>query len=377
MGPRLGKRLLFWVPLFLLFLLALPLAAHAATQVEVTGLVVNLRAGPGTDYPVVGQVSRGTRLVVVGEARGWYNVALPDGRRAFIAGWLARPLEEAVPSRGITAREDKPVSSPAAPPNSVEVTGSVVNLRAGPGTDYPVVGQVSRGTRLVVVGEARGWYNVVLPDGRRAFIAGWLARPREEAISSRGGEERLIPSALAGKKIALDPGHGGSDPGAIGPTGYQEKGFTLAVARLLAAELRSRGAQVLLTRDRDVDVGLYARAAMANDWGADVFLSIHADASFNSSARGISTWYRREGATAEDRRLAQCLQEALVKELGLADRGLFTANFVVLRESSMPAALVEIGFISNSDEEALLRTPEFQARAAKALVDGLERYFSS
>ncbi|RDV82132.1 N-acetylmuramoyl-L-alanine amidase [Ammonifex thiophilus] len=292
MGPWFGRRLLSGVPLFLLFLLALPLVARAATRVEVSGSVVNLRAGPGTDYPVIGQVSRGTLLAVIGEARGWYNVVLPDGRRAFIAGWLARPLGEAAPSRG--------------------------------------------------------------------------------------GEERLIPSALAGKKIALDPGHGGSDPGAVGPTGFQEKEFTLGVARLLAVRLRERGAQVLLTRDRDTDVGLRARVRMANDWGADVFLSVHANASTDSSVAGLSTWYCPVGGNPEEScRLAQCLQKALVGELQLPDLGVRTANFFVTKYTQMPAALVEIGFISNPYEESLLKTPEFQAKAAKALADGLERYFSS
>ncbi|MGO0121950.1 N-acetylmuramoyl-L-alanine amidase [Desulfothermobacter acidiphilus] len=373
-----------WVPLLLLVLF-LPLPAQAAGMVEVTGDVVNLRAGPGTDYPVLGQVEQGTQLAVIGEARGWYNVLLADGRRAFIAGWLVRLLEPAAlaaPSRGIQAQQERPSTASAAGPSTVEVTGDVVNLRAGPGTDYPVLGQVEQGAQLAVIGEARGWYNVLLADGRRAFIAGWLVSGGGAAYAnvplvSRGGENRPLPSVLAGKKIVIDPGHGGSDPGAIGPTGYQEKAFTLAVARLLATKLRERGAQVLLTRDSDVTLDLAPRVEKANCWEADAFLSIHANASTDSSVAGLSTWYCPSGFCPKGSSyLARCVQEAMVQELQLPDLGVRTANFYVVRYTQMPAVLAEVGFISNPGEESLLRTPEFQERVAQALVSGLERFFA-
>ncbi|MGQ9513340.1 N-acetylmuramoyl-L-alanine amidase family protein [Thermodesulfitimonas sp.] len=133
---------------------------------------------------------------------------------------------------------------------------------------------------------------------------------------------RVVPGPLytmAGKVIVLDPGHGGSDPGAIGPTGLQEKDFNLAVARLAAEELTRRGARVYLTRTDDVYVDLYSRAALANNLGAGAFVSVPANAWGNPNEvdcmAGTSTWYapvtdpalRKAGSE----HLAECLQKNL------------------------------------------------------------------
>ena len=177
-------------------------------------------------------------------------------------------------------------------------------------------------------------------------------------------------------KIMIDPGHGGQDPGAVGPTGVQEKMITLAVAKKVADILRSV-AEVRLTREDDRALGdtkstdLTTRANMANAWGADCFVSIHCNSAGNSTAVGTETYCYALGGQGE--KLARAIHTRLIAK-GLPDRGIKTADFAVLRQTKMPAALVELAFISNPTEEAMLESPAYQDRAAQAIAEGIADY---
>lgn len=177
--------------------------------------------------------------------------------------------------------------------------------------------------------------------------------------------------------IAIDPGHGGSDPGAVGPAGTREKEHTLAISLCLSESMQAAGHKVVLTRDSDRDVAgadvpavveLQARVDMANRAAADVFISVHINASVNPAAQGTETWYYQDGQA-----LARQIQTEIAG-LGLTDRGIKQAGFYVLRHTNMPAALVEAAFISNHAEEALLSTDAFRRRAAAAVAAGIETW---
>jgi len=176
------------------------------------------------------------------------------------------------------------------------------------------------------------------------------------------------------KKIVIDPGHGGKDPGAIGLTGAHEADVNLAVARKVAVLLQPV-MTVVLTRHTDKSLGanvsadLTARANVANQAGADVFVSIHCNSATDPAAHGTET--HCYPGSVKGAVLAQCLQDRLVPALGLTDRGTKESNFAVLRQSKMPAALVELAFISNSVEEKLLQSEDFQDRAALAIARGI------
>lgn len=181
-------------------------------------------------------------------------------------------------------------------------------------------------------------------------------------------------------KIVIDPGHGGSDPGAIGPAGTQEKNHALAVALYLRTLLQKTGHQVILTRETDRDVAypdassreeLQARVDIANQAGAGLFISLHANAAENSEAGGTETWYYLDGYP-----LAEAVQRKLA-ELGLTDRGVKRANFYVLKYTEMPAILVELAFISNSAEEQLLAAEEFRKKAAQEINNGLSDWLDN
>lgn len=190
----------------------------------------------------------------------------------------------------------------------------------------------------------------------------------------------LRPSGLGGRTVVVDAGHGGKDPGAIGHSGSYEKDVTLSIALQVASLLGEAGANVVLTRDRDVELTLAERAQMANALRADAFVSIHADAiGFGRIASGTSTFYHPENGTSSDtsvnRQYALTLQNELLQKLGLPDRGVHERRFHVVLNTRMPAALVEVGFIDNPDEEQLLLDSEFQAEAAAGIAQGILRFF--
>ncbi|HWR41817.1 MAG TPA: N-acetylmuramoyl-L-alanine amidase [Sporomusa sp.] len=189
-------------------------------------------------------------------------------------------------------------------------------------------------------------------------------------------------TGLKNKVIAIDPGHGGSDPGAIGPSQYQEKTATLAVAQNVRTLLEKAGARVIMTRQDDRDVygpnasavdELKARSTAANSRKADVFLSIHMNAFPDRTVGGTSTYYYQK--TKYDSMLARALQTSLIEAGKLQDRRTNPANFYVIKRTQMPAALIELAFISNPDEEKLLSSPDFQQKMSLGIVRGLERFF--
>lgn len=189
---------------------------------------------------------------------------------------------------------------------------------------------------------------------------------------------------LAGKMIVIDPGHGGSDPGAIGLAGVKEKDITLGIGLELRRLLIASGTKVILTRTYDRDVAapgsedaveLQARADIATAAGADLLVSIHADAFEGLGAGGTTTYY--SPVRSDSGRLAETVQTALAGSVRLEDRGTRGADFYLLRHVTMPAILTEVAFVSNPFEEKLLTNRSFQARAAQGILAGLRNYYKS
>jgi N-acetylmuramoyl-L-alanine amidase len=219
----------------------------------------------------------------------------------------------------------------------------------------------------------------------------------------------------AGFTIVIDPGHGGEEEGAHGPTGLREKDVTLDVARRLKSRLAGdRDTEVILTRDDDRRVALDDRTAVANHAVADLFVSIHANSSRRDSAHGSETYFVSYQATDDESRavaalenntlqlekgvqgkngldlvlwdlaqsaflkessdLAEAIQDRLNDTLGVRNRGIKQAPFRVLMGATMPAVLVEIAFISSPDEEKRLRDAAFKDRIADALAESIRRF---
>lgn len=173
-------------------------------------------------------------------------------------------------------------------------------------------------------------------------------------------------------KIFIDPGHGGNNPGAVGANGLREADVNLDVALRLGRILTEWGYEIMYSRTEDATVSLSQRANMANNWGADYFVSIHCNSNVNPVYRGTQTFYYRAGTTSQ--RFATVVNNALVAQIGLPDLGTASANFAVLRLTRMPAILVEMAFISNPTEAALLATPSFRENCAIGIANGIAEF---
>ena len=243
-----------------------------------------------------------------------------------------------------------------------EVT--VLHLRSGPSTDHDILDRLVRGTVLEVAGRDGVWFEVITLQGLEGWVHGDYVRPVD-----------LTKNPFEGKKVVIDPGHGGIDSGAIGITGLKEKEVTLEVGERLKIMVEDAGAVVIMTRSGDQSVSNSNRVKMANEAKADLYVSIHANAYSNPASNGTETFYCSENSNRDaSKYLAQQLQRELIAELGLRDRGVKTRSFYLLKETEMPSALVELAFLTNDQEEELLRKPEARAGAAKALFRGLEAY---
>lgn len=187
---------------------------------------------------------------------------------------------------------------------------------------------------------------------------------------------------LEGRTIVIDPGHGGVDAGATGSGGTREKAVTLYVAQALNNILEANGAKVVMTRKDDRDVygpratdhqELNARVNVARRTkGTDVFLSIHCDAFSSPEANGTGTFIY--GRSPENYKLGQAVQAGMIRRGGRKDRGVREANFYVVKNSPVPAALVELAFITNYKEEMLLCSDGFQQDMAVGIAEGLAKF---
>jgi N-acetylmuramoyl-L-alanine amidase len=202
---------------------------------------------------------------------------------------------------------------------------------------------------------------------------------RHEIMSctpSKTIEIELYETPLKDMLIVVDPGHGGDAPGAIGSTGVKEKDLALDIAQRLNKLLISGGAETHMVRDSDISVPYQIRHNIANELNADIFVSIHINAYNNNKINGVETLYCPSD-TKDSLKLAEAVHKAMLDRLDLADRGIFKrTDIVVLRETSMPAVMAEIGYITNPEDEKKLMNPEFRQQAAQALYNGLIEYLS-
>lgn len=188
---------------------------------------------------------------------------------------------------------------------------------------------------------------------------------------------------LQGRVIVVDPGHGGADPGTIGLGYSTEAENVLAIAWELKELLEDAGAKVIMTRKTNVNPAqgtayasstngqLAARTAVANQNSAEIFVSIHNDWNSNSSISGTTSYYYH----AHDWQLADSIQRHLVASLGSRNIGVKRGNFYVLRNTRMPSALIEVGFLSNQREAQLLAQPWYRTAAAKGIFQGIVDYY--
>ncbi|WP_100400316.1 N-acetylmuramoyl-L-alanine amidase [Bacillus sp. FJAT-44742] len=316
-------------------------------EITQTGIItgvqssLNVRSQPSTSSSILGGLPNGTEIDIYEEDGSWAKIDFGGD-----VGYVSMTYVS--------------ISEP-----TYEATGTVsgvqnsLNVRSQPSGSSSIIGGLSNGTSLDIYEIDGNWAKIDY-NGDIGYVS-------MTYVSLNTSSE-----VLHGQTIAIDPGHGGRDPGAEA-NGLQEKEIALDVGLRVQEKLESAGANVIMTRTTDVYVSLQDRATIANNADASSFVSIHTNA-FNSEAQGTETYHYPGSEDGE--RLAEAIQEEMLAALETNDRGVKDARFSVLRNTTMPAALAELAFTDHPDDAEKLRSNTYRERAADAIVRGLERFYS-
>ncbi len=371
--------------------------AQAARAIRTIEPRTDLRTGPSRAHNRITVLPPGITLWAEDYEGGFYRVPLAPVLTAWVEESHVQPLDRSVPRPALQRVTDVSVKGTDA--------GTVVTVAL----DRPVAYRVQQQLQppvltLDLFGVTLARYGVrQLPSDRctwaveaRQVTDGWaelrfdlaFTHQRGWRVTQQDGSLQLLirrpynAPGLDGKVIVIDPGHGGADSGAIGPTGVREKDVNLRIARKLAPLLRERGAivRVLRTDDRPVGDGggkraeLEARLAASGQPDADFFLSIHNNAVGTGDparAHGTETYYWTPMSALP----ARILQNHLCARLETRNRFISWRPFYVLRSGDLPRVLVECAYVSDAAEERRMKSEEFAVKCAEALADGLKEFF--
>ncbi|MBA1434609.1 N-acetylmuramoyl-L-alanine amidase [Bombilactobacillus bombi] len=405
------------------------LAAAQANQVVVKANFLNVRLGPSLSYETLTRVKRGQTLTILSEKNQWYQVRLAGDKIGWVASWLINNDDANTSSNTVGVIKAANTNVQKYPHRNAEVLGTLsqlqkvnivytqnnwsqilfnntvgwipnseliitdkvahnitnnrnqnLNIRsvttlqnntkifARPNPQSHIVAHITDQTTLPYLGKEGDFYKVKLNSGETGYIASWLV-----SISSSKHAVKSAATKLSEATIVLDPGHGGSDTGALANNQKQyEKNYTLDTARRLKKLLEQAGANVILTRSNDQDVDLASRARIANKLNADAFISLHFDStSEKTKASGITTYYYSD---KKDQPLAQSLQKQF-QHLPLPSRGVRFGDFEVTRENEQPAVLIEAGYINNKKDHKQITSAVYRQQLANSILQGLINYF--
>lgn len=340
-----------------------PIFSSEDTTFTVLVDTLNVRKKADLTSKKIGTVSKGQVFKVLNREHNWVQIQYNDKKTGWVYSFYG------------TFSDTTKVSSPS---SSKENLGSVTiiyngtNLRSDATTAAEVVERVDAGETYPIVGSKGDFYEVQL-DKKTAFVANWVVST--DAKNTAVKEEKQVArkeGTLNGLTIVVDAGHGGNDHGTTGQRGTDEKDITLKTASLLASKLSAAGANVIMTRESDEYVALRKRVSIAHQYEADAFISIHYDATDDSSVSGFTSYY----LNGNQKGLAEAIHNGLASKINLRDRGTQPGNYLVLRENRQKAVLLELGFLSNGAEERAITTEKFREQATLGIYNGILDYFN-
>ncbi|WP_078579007.1 N-acetylmuramoyl-L-alanine amidase [Salipaludibacillus agaradhaerens] len=336
-------------------------SASAETKIgKVSVDNLHVRDSASIEGQIISHLSRGTLIELGTFSNGWYQVSIGT-TRGYIDGSYIE-LQDDSSNKGGSVPDS--TSNEAEPLGSGKVTATSLNVRSSASTEADIIDSLSRGTTIELLSESNGWYEVETEKGNGYIHGSYVSTT---SLSSSGN---TADGQLEGKTIFVDAGHGGSDPGAI-VDDISEKDIALDVSLKLQNALENEGATVVMSRTEDSYIEVGERADMANTSGADLFISVHANAFTSSSVNGSEVFYSSQTHADNSRQFAQAIQSQLVNGLNRADRGVVDRNLTVITELDMPGILIEPGFMSNdSDLDMLLnQQDELVAHIVKGFKD--------
>ncbi|MFZ9738234.1 MAG: N-acetylmuramoyl-L-alanine amidase [Prochlorotrichaceae cyanobacterium] len=252
-----------------------------------------------------------------------------------------------------------------------------VRLRQSDPQTVTIVVQPAASVQIESLQAANDRLLVLALTGSRPITVPTVPRPTNPTVPQPFPTQPTQPTIPSGPSsgrplVIIDPGHGGPDPGAIGIGNIQEKQIVMDISQQVAGLLQQQGIQVVLTRTGDYDLGLEPRVDMAERANATIFVSIHANAISLSrpEVNGVETYY----ASAEGRVLASTILQRILNNIPMTNRGVKQANFYVIRRTSMPATLIETGFVTGIEDAPRLADPAFRRQMATAIAQGILEY---
>ncbi|WP_431029141.1 N-acetylmuramoyl-L-alanine amidase [Lysinibacillus sp. LZ02] len=310
---------------------------------------------------ILGKVSKGFVFNVYEVGADYYKVDF-NGQYAYIYKTYADEVTD-IESPG--GGEPPVVEKPESNATTIGIaTVDNLNIRAEGNASSTVLGKINRGTKVDVLSISGAWakisYNGTIGYTNKTYLR----------LMNKSG------SPVAGRIIVIDPGHGGKDPGAVSGNAV-EKAILLNTANKVKQKLEAAGAIVKMTRTGDTYPSLEERVKFAKDNYGEIFVSIHAN-SAGSSAQGTETYYSisANDNEKEDYALAKFINDEIVKNAGMKDRGVKREDYYVLRNLYIPAILVELGFVTNSEDSAKLTNDQYVDIFAQSIYNGIVKYYS-
>ncbi|WP_342042932.1 N-acetylmuramoyl-L-alanine amidase [Bacillus sp. OTU2372] len=357
-------------------------ADNASSQVTVTVPTLNVRESSDISSKIISRVHQGDTFEIIQKRNDWDQIKLVNNK----TGWV---------NDSYIAPADKTVGT---------INTFSLNVRERPSVSSSVVGYLKSGTKITIHLEQDGWAKIVSPSG----LSGWVneryiakdtpsspdTQPVAQTAKKNTGNTTKIAKAsdgppttssnqtdlmsnnqrsLKGKTIVLDPGHGGKDNGTKSIAGTPEKSLNLPTVEVVKQKLEAAGAQVILTRTNDTYIPLEQRADVANQNHADAFISFHYNWSNDPLVNGITDFYYQKSSNS----LAAAILNQVANETKLTNLGTRFNNLGVLRNNKQPATLIELGFLSNQQDNSIVESTHFRNNVAQGIYLGLLDYFQS
>lgn len=391
--------------------------------VDVKVLALNVRESPSVTSDILTQVHQEDQVRITDKKGDWYQIITPDKTEGWVADWLIfdgtsgpfTQLPAIINQRSVDLKQkdSKKSKTLSTLKRKQKVTVTLEKngwARVLVGDQYGFVpsetvsirkkqrGKIDENTTLRIATdtarlktektgkaisditleygeqvtfneEQEHWYKVTTQSGETGYL-----HPFEVTSNKPEALDKRPATPMAEYRIMLDPGHGGSDPGAESNNGETlEKNVTLATAKEVRHVLEKNGFTVMMTRDKDDFVPLSKIADISNKSHADAFISFHYDSTPNpNEGSGTTTFYLHK----EDQPLAQAVNDKIASLLPLDNRGFGTQDYQVLRENKRPAILLELGYINNDLDAQYAQHPKYHERVAKAVYEGLLTYFN-
>lgn len=332
-----------------------------ATKSVTANQTLNLYYKPNSSSKTIGSINNGTKLSVYKEIDGYY-LTMYNGLPGYIVKSSTTVVQTSTPS----TPSDTHGNSGTVTSTIAKVTVGGLNMRETSSADGKVLRSLAKGTTLTVQSISGYWAKVSVGG-----VTGYVNKSYVKLINQSG-------SSIKNRIIILDPGHGGKDPGTV-KEGNNEKAIVIKVGNLVRKKLEAAGAKVYMTRTGDTYPTLEERVAYTKNNFGEIYVSIHVNSAISTSAKGTETYYNISTGDQyeEDQKLANYINNEIVTNANMKDRGVKNMGYYVIKNMIIPSVLVELGFITNTEDRQKLISDKYVEIYAQSIYKGIVDYYGN